>query len=319
MNHFWEIVGSNALVATILAFGVTAVSRVWRNNAAIHLLWVVVLLKFFTPPMVTARVPFVSNWFGQVAVVEPTHKSAAQRVVASEQQTGVPDVADTGAAVVGDGKPYSVSGTLPAVADRRPWSIWTALAVIWILGSAGVAAAYALRVRRFARLVRDVDQPPRVICEMVDQLAGRLSLYRVPKVVMTRLTIPPLVWCIGFRPRLILPSQLFARLDGTAQCSILAHELAHIRRGDYLIRFVELAATTVFWWHPVVWWACRELHELEEQCCDSRGWNWYRLKHARMRRHWSIRGNFSRNNRECGCRYLPPFIRRDRFRGEYKC
>jgi len=50
----------------------------------------------------------------------------------------------------------------------------------------------------------------------------------------------------------------------------LAHELIHIRRGDHLVRLLELAATTIFWWHSVVWWASRQLHELEEQCCDGR-------------------------------------------------
>ena len=87
---------------------------------------------------------------------------------------------------------------------------------------------------------------------------------------MTSHALPPLVWSIGPRPRLILPSQLFARLSIEAQDTILAHELCHVRRGDHLVRLLELAATTVFWWHPVVWWASRQLHELEEQCCDGR-------------------------------------------------
>jgi hypothetical protein len=87
---------------------------------------------------------------------------------------------------------------------------------------------------------------------------------------MTSRTLPPLVWSIGRRPRLILPSGLFARLGREAQATILAHELAHIRRGDHLVRILELAATTIFWWHPVVWWAIRQLHELEELCCDGR-------------------------------------------------
>jgi hypothetical protein len=62
---------------------------------------------------------------------------------------------------------------------------------------------------------------------------------------------------------------LFAQLDPPAQEAIVAHELAHIRRRDHWVRLLELTITTLYWWHPVAWWACRVLRELEEQCCDS--------------------------------------------------
>ena len=61
---------------------------------------------------------------------------------------------------------------------------------------------------------------------MVSQIASRLGLRRVPNVLMTPCALPPLVWSIGLRPRVILPSQLFDRLSSTAQSTILAHELA---------------------------------------------------------------------------------------------
>ena len=88
---------------------------------------------------------------------------------------------------------------------------------------------------------------------------------------MTSRALPPLVWSIGLSPRVILPAELlWPALSSELQSTILAHELVHIRRGDHFVRLLELAATTVFWWHPVVWCASRQLHELEEQCCDGR-------------------------------------------------
>ena len=50
MYAFWGIIASNAIVAMILAIGAVLLGRVWKNAAAIHVLWVVVLLKLFTPP-----------------------------------------------------------------------------------------------------------------------------------------------------------------------------------------------------------------------------------------------------------------------------
>ena len=42
-----------------------------------------------------------------------------------------------------------------------------------------------------------------------------------------------------------------------------------MRRKDHWVRLLELLVSTLFWWHPVVWWACREVQELEDQCCDA--------------------------------------------------
>ena len=58
MYAFWEIIASNAVIATILAIFALLVGRIWKNAAALHLIWIVVLLKLFTPPLVTTNVPF---------------------------------------------------------------------------------------------------------------------------------------------------------------------------------------------------------------------------------------------------------------------
>jgi hypothetical protein len=58
-------------------------------------------------------------------------------------------------------------------------------------------------------------------------------------------------------------------LTGGRRAAILAHELAHLRRGDHLVRWLEVVVTAAAWWNPLVWWARRELRECEEQCCDA--------------------------------------------------
>jgi len=56
MHAFWEIVASNSLVVAVLAVGVGLLGRIWKNPVALHLLWVLVLLKFVTPPVVTVHI-----------------------------------------------------------------------------------------------------------------------------------------------------------------------------------------------------------------------------------------------------------------------
>src|SRR5262249_55165372 len=77
------------------------------------------------------------------------------------------------------------------------------------------------------------------------------------------------LWAFCGSPRLLLPAALWERLGDEQRETLLAHELAHLRRGDHRVRWLELLVLTLYWWHPVVWWALRELREAEEQCCDA--------------------------------------------------
>jgi len=86
---------------------------------------------------------------------------------------------------------------------------------------------------------------------------------------MLRGAISPMLWAFGCRARLLLPQELWLRLSAQQQSALLAHELAHWRRRDHWVRYVELAATVLYWWHPLIWWGRLRLREAEEQCCDA--------------------------------------------------
>ena len=84
-----------------------------------------------------------------------------------------------------------------------------------------------------------------------------------------RAKLSPMIWSLGWRPRLILPRDLWKSLDERQRSTLVVHELAHLRRGDHLLRFFELFVTALFWWHPLVWWVRLALRDAEEQCCDA--------------------------------------------------
>jgi beta-lactamase regulating signal transducer with metallopeptidase domain len=76
-------------------------------------------------------------------------------------------------------------------------------------------------------------------------------------------------WRLG-RLEILFPEALAERLSGSECDALLAHELAHVGRRDHWVRFLELAAASAFWWHPVSWWARRGLRRAEERACDER-------------------------------------------------
>ena len=89
--------------------------------------------------------------------------------------------------------------------------------------------------------------------------------------------VSPMLWSFGPTRRLLLPAELLARLTANQQSTLLAHELAHLRRRDHWVRYLELAVVCLYWWCPLVWWARRQLHEAEEECCDA--WVVWALPH----------------------------------------
>ncbi|MGO9922016.1 MAG: M56 family metallopeptidase [Isosphaeraceae bacterium] len=270
MHAFWGIIASNAVVAALLAIGASLLGRIWKHPAALHALWVVVLLKLFTPPLVIAELPAALAFSPSPAGTDmrkgplelPSHESATPPIAAA--------MTNPRGAIAVDGRPGVLPNRPAETIGHGPWSLPTVLAAVWICGIFCTAAGYAVRIRRFAGLIRECEAAPPDIRAMAAEFSSRLGLLRAPDVRMTSRHLPPLVWSIGFSRRVILPSGLVARLSREAQECILAHELIHFRRGDHLVRLLELAATTIFWWHPVAWWASRQLHELEEQCCDGR-------------------------------------------------
>ncbi len=270
MINAWEIIASNAILATFLGIGTALVGRVWKNPAALHLLWVIVLLKLFTPPAVISGLPFAGSWFsGAVredsAALSPSGQSAMVNPAASTDRD-FPSQDGSDVISAGHGAATSMS-SVASITDR--WSVSAVLVFLWALGASCVALGYTILIRRFARSLQRVGAPPPAISKLVARVAGRMGMQHVPQVLMTPLRLPPLIWSIGGPPRMILPAELFARLSENAQAAIIAHELAHIRRRDHLVRLLELAATIVFWWHPIVWIACWQLRDLEEQCCDQ--------------------------------------------------
>ena len=78
-----------------------------------------------------------------------------------------------------------------------------------------------------------------------------------------------MLWAVACRPRLIIPSDLWKSLSQSQRSLLLAHELAHLHRGDHLLRLFELLVTALYWWFPVAWWARHALRDAEEQCCDA--------------------------------------------------
>jgi BlaR1 peptidase M56 len=72
-----------------------------------------------------------------------------------------------------------------------------------------------------------------------------------------------------FRPLILLPIGLLAGLPPPQMEAVLVHELAHIRRHDYLMNLFQRFAEGLLFYHPAVWWFARVMRNEQEKCCDD--------------------------------------------------
>ncbi len=263
---------SNAVVACVLAAVAALVGRFGRRPALSHALWLLVLVKLVTPALVDVPVPWPQESV-PVSVAEPALEAQPEIVfLAEEPAVAAPGEVEPAEALVAL-PPEAVAETpTPPTATRSipSWLDWRQpLLALWFGGTFVWLLLAARRAWGFARCLRFASPAPASLRNEVAHLARRLELPEPPEVLLLPGRISPMVWGVGRAPRLLLPAELLARLDDGSRQTLLAHELAHLRRRDQRVRLFELLVTALFWWHPVVWLARRELREAEEQCCDA--------------------------------------------------
>jgi hypothetical protein len=78
-----------------------------------------------------------------------------------------------------------------------------------------------------------------------------------------------MLWATQGSPVIFLPRALVVRLTAEETRTLLAHELAHYRRRDHWVRWLEVLVLGVYWWNPVAWIARQGLQRSEEECCDA--------------------------------------------------
>jgi beta-lactamase regulating signal transducer with metallopeptidase domain len=284
MTAMLQIGLANALIATLLAIVISGVTRFARQPALVHALWLLVLIKLVTPPLVTipwhwpSRSPEIAEvsiaaWPIAMETDDPATSSAGEPAmpigIGSEASLDRPST--IGMVGLADsthptGSPIAAGATTTASARDINWV--AVVSWLWFVGSAVWLCVAIVRLIRFHRALRNTLPASEEIRQWAEQAAAKLNVTRPFGVRVTEGRIAPLVWPVG-RPTILLSRPLVEQLAPEEIRTLLAHELAHLRRKDHWVRWLELVVTILHWWHPVVWWARTMIHRAEEQLCDA--------------------------------------------------
>src|SRR5579859_624246 len=273
MNVVFQIAIENALVVALLAPLVWALSRLLRRPALTHALWLIVLIKLVTPPIYRPAItlPQRQDQPREIALdLRPENDSPPDWQIQSEAST-TSRITDATGALSTPHVTIDSAQTAPS-RSHAAQSFKAFIPVVefaWLAGAFVFLSIALARIIRFSRILRNAYPAPPELQSRVGQLSRRLGLRSAPAVYFIPGSLCPMLWAVGGSPRLLIPVALWGRLDPGERDTILLHELAHWRRRDHWVRWIELAATTIYWWNPVCWIARRELREAEEQCCDA--------------------------------------------------
>jgi beta-lactamase regulating signal transducer with metallopeptidase domain len=139
-------------------------------------------------------------------------------------------------------------------------TLWAAGVTVLSLRSLG-GFALTLRLRRTGRALPELE-------ELLARLAERLRVSRPVRLAESAAVAVPTVLG-GLRPVILLPLSAATGLGAEALELILAHELAHVRRSDYVVNLAQTAIETVLFYHPATWWVSRTIRVERENCCDD--------------------------------------------------
>jgi uncharacterized protein (TIGR03435 family) len=142
------------------------------------------------------------------------------------------------------------------------------IACIWMIGVLLLSARTAGGWMGVRNLKRGAGPADAELEQIVSRLKRSLRVSAPVRLGTSAMVRVPTV--IGWlRPYIILPVTALTGLSEPQLAAILAHELAHIRRHDYLLNLLQTVIETVLFYHPAVWWVGRQMRLEREHCCDD--------------------------------------------------
>ncbi len=237
------------------AIGRTLLHSLWEGAAVA--LALAILLTGVRRPLVR----YAAACAAMIAMVAAIGVTLALLWPAPAVRYALPHPALTGS---GAGGGFASPMNIAKPADVFGWlaPFWAAGAVLFYLrGAAGWIAAR--RLRRAG-----VCEAAAFWQERIGQLAARMGAPKTVALLESALAEAPVV--MGhLRPVVLLPIGLLAGLPAAQVEAILLHELAHVRRRDYLVNLMQAAVEGILFYHPAVWWVSGVMRGERENCCDD--------------------------------------------------
>lgn len=260
---WFRYIASAAFQATLLALlilGILWIGRHWPP-ALRHALLILALFKFVVPPMLSLPTGLFNRitphkWPGLVA---PQNESrSVDRFKTFET---LPLYAMN--IIMRPSTQPEGRQNRPALSDKAKFLLLHLLGSMLILA---LAAAQKIWLHRLVSRSCPVKDP--VILEAYNELCLRMKLRSRPRLLICNDNNAPIAFG-AWAPVVILPQALVDTLPMVDIQVILGHELAHHKRLDPWLAWLQVPISALWWFNPVYWLLFRSIRSVREDCCDD--------------------------------------------------
>ena len=258
---------AKATLILLVALGIT-LSMQRASAGSRHLVWLVTLAALLLVPALTAWAPIPIRVLPAKVKSEPT-AAPSVRTLVSTNSAGKIDKTGVLTAPVVTGYEAAPSSSLGDKIASSPllsglsivFLVWAAVLLV-IAASLGFAT---LAVRRIVNRARPLDSQDWLT--PLWEVSDRLALDEPPRLLRSEDAKMPFA-CGVFNATIVLPAECDSwSLD--RRRAVLLHELAHVRRHDLVGHTLGRLACAVYWFHPLVWTAAKQLRSESERACDD--------------------------------------------------
>ncbi len=266
LDHVWPMLWQSSLLIVLVALAGRTLFRKASPQLR-YALWGLVLIRLVVPPWVD--LPTALGHWGMpemrqhVAAYVPLD-AAAPAATAILQRPLVGGFSPALSNSVTDGG----AQVLSAVAPPSQWSLALLVIGLWVLGVASLLLLLLARLFRMHRQVKRGAPAPAWIGQAVARYRTTLGV-RLP--VRVRLVpgnqSPALMGLL--RPTILLPQGALENLREDQLRAVLAHEIAHVKRWDFVVNWAQVLLGIAYFFHPLLWFANREMRRERELACDD--------------------------------------------------
>ncbi len=281
---------------TLLLLLAALACRLLRRSSAAtrHLVWTAALIGVLFLPLLSFSLPKWNVAWSRAAVSSPTTPPPAPDLIraasASHTASYPKDVvkappssatalqtAGPSSAVVTAGPSFgesAVHSDTPTPSPMRRITAPSACAVagltLWLVGTLVLLTHLAVGLRRIGRLGRravPLEGETLQVAEAARHQIGLRHRVQFLRAADGTAVAVPVTWGV-LHPVVLLPTQSSGWSQECLRAALL-HEIAHVRRRDWPTQLLARLACTLYWWHPLVWWAARQAREESERACDD--------------------------------------------------
>ena len=279
----WLAVLLDASVKSIVLFALAAVLSLalTRSSAAFrHLMWSLAVVGCLCLPVISVTLP--SWWLPVVSRTIPPSEAApgfganlnVPQLPSTDRREETPRQGAPQVDPIHDtaGLPDMVQAT-PVISTSQSsgwWTqstLWTCIGIVW---STGMLVALLPLLAGFVGIWRMTRQSRRItdgsLPALLDEFVRRLRIKRRVSLLKSDVEMP-LTWGI-IRPQILIPADA-ETWPTDQQRAVLLHELAHVRRWDWLTQTIAHMCCAIFWFNPLVWVADRRMRPERERACDD--------------------------------------------------